>query len=85
MELYKTNKNKIVNAALLIASIVVISLFFPSEDKFRYEYEQGKPWAYSLLTAPFDMPIRMDSVTMRDTNDRIDAIFAPIYERDSRA
>ncbi len=85
MEFYKTNKNKIVNAAMLIASIVVISLFFPSEDKFRYEYEQGKPWAYSLLTAPFDMPIRMDSVTMRDTKDSIDANFAPIYERDSRA
>lgn len=85
MEFYKANKNKIVNAAMLIASIVVISLFFPSEDKFRYEYEQGKPWAYSLLTAPFDMPIRMDSVTMRNAKDSIDANFAPIYERDSRA
>lgn len=69
---------------MLIASIVVISLFFPSEDKFRYEYEQGKPWAYSLLTAPFDMPIMMDSVTKRNVKDSIDANFFPIYERDSR-
>lgn len=69
---------------MLVISIAVVSFFFPSEDKFRYEYEQGKPWAYSLLTAPFDMPINMDSVTARNTKDSIDAKFAPIYERDSR-
>lgn len=69
---------------MLVVAIAVVSFFFPSEDKFRYEYEQGKPWAYSLLTAPFDMPINMDSVTARNTKDSIDAKFAPIYERDSR-
>ncbi len=84
MEFYKTNKNNIINAAMLVVAIAVVSFFFPSEDKFRYEYEQGKPWAYSLLTAPFDMPINMDSVTARKTKDSIDAKFAPIYERDSR-
>lgn len=83
MEFYKTNKNNILNAVMLVISIAVVSFFFPSEDKFRYEYEQGKPWAYSLLTAPFDMPINMDSVTARNTKDSIDAKFAPIYERDS--
>lgn len=84
MEFYNTNKNNIINAAMLVVAIAVVSFFFPSEDKFRYEYEQGKPWAYSLLTAPFDMPINMDSVTARNTKDSIDAMFAPIYERDSR-
>lgn len=84
MEFYNTNKKNIINAAMLVVAIAVVSFFFPSEDKFRYEYEQGKPWAYSLLTAPFDMPINMDSVTARKTKDSIDAKFAPIYERDSR-
>lgn len=84
MEFYNTNKKNIINAAMLVVAIAVVSFFFPREDKFRYEYEQGKPWAYSLLTAPFDMPINMDSVTARKTKDSIDAKFAPIYERDSR-
>lgn len=69
---------------MLAIAIVVVSLFFPSENKFRYEYEQGKPWAYSLITAPFDMPIIMDSVTARKAKDSIDARFAPIYKRDGR-
>lgn len=69
---------------MLVFAIVVVSLFFPSEDKFKYEYEQGKPWAYSLVTAPFDMPIYMDSLTARKAKDSIDAKFAPIYKRDSR-
>lgn len=77
------NKNYI-NMAMLVCAIAVVAFFFPDEDKFRYEYEQGKPWAYSLLTAPFDMPINMDSVTARNTKDSIDAVFAPIYERDSK-
>lgn len=84
MEFYRKNKNHIVNAAMLVFAIIVVSLFFPSENQFRYEYEQGKPWAYSLITAPFDMPINMDSVTARKTKDSIDAKFAPIYRRDSR-
>lgn len=69
---------------MLVIAIAVVSFFFPSEDKFRYEYEQGKPWAYSLITAPFDMPINMDSVTARKTKDSIDAKFAPIFVRDSK-
>ncbi len=79
-----TKKTKLINYALLIGSIAIVSFFFPSGDKFNYLYEQGKPWTYSLLTAPFDMPINMDSITARKTKDSIDAKFAPIYERDTR-
>ena len=81
MGFYAKNKNNIVNVTMFVIAIVVISFFFPREDQFKYEYEQGKPWAYSLITAPFDMPINMDSVTARQTKDRIDAKFAPIYKR----
>lgn len=84
MEFYNTNKNNIINAVMVAISIAVVSFFFPNEGKFNYEYEQGKPWAYSLLTAPFDMPINKDSVTVRNTKDSIDASFAPIYVVDSR-
>ena len=80
----KIGKTNLVNVAMLLCAIVVVSFFFPSEGKFSYEYEQGKPWGYSLLTAPFDMPVVMDSITAKNTKDSIDARFAPIYERDSQ-
>lgn len=80
----KIGKTNIVNIAMLIGAIAVVSFFFPKKGRFSYEYEQGKPWAYSLLTAPFDMPINMDSITAKQTKDSIDSRFAPIYERDSK-
>lgn len=84
MSIYqKIGKNNALNVTMLIAAIAVVTFFFPSEEKFRYEYEQGKPWAYSLLTAPFDMPINMDSVTARKAKDSIDAKFAPIFILDA--
>lgn len=80
----RLRKTNVINVVMLVASIAVVTFFFPREDKFQYEYEQGKPWAYSLLTAPFDMPINMDSLTAANTKDSIDANFAPIFERDMR-
>lgn len=69
---------------MLVCGIIVVSFFFPRTGKFNYEYEQGRPWAYSLITAPFDMPIYMDSLTVASTKDSINARFAPIYVRDSK-
>ena len=80
----KIGNNNILNVVMLLVAIAVVSFFFPSEGKFSYEYEQGKPWGYSLLTAPFDMPVNMDSVTAMNTKDSIDSRFAPIYMRDSK-
>jgi hypothetical protein len=31
--------------------------FFPSQNKFSYQFEIGKPWSYELITAAFDFPI----------------------------
>lgn len=80
----KLGRTNIINIAMFVIAIAVVSLCFPTESKSYYEYEQGKPWNYSLLTAPFDMPINMDSVTAKNTKDSIDAKFAPIFVRDVR-
>ncbi|MDR2844086.1 MAG: HDIG domain-containing protein [Candidatus Symbiothrix sp.] len=40
----------------IIITIVIIWLF-PRERKTDYAFEQGKPWKYGLVTAPFDFPI----------------------------
>ena len=80
----KTRKTNVLNVLMLLCGIIVVSFFFPRRGEFNYEYEQGRPWAYSLITAPFDMPIYMDSLTIVATKDSIDARFSPIYERDSK-
>ena len=84
IEYKKTKKINVINSLMLVCGIIVVSFFFPRTGKFNYEYEQGRPWAYSLITAPFVMPIYMDSLTVASTKDSINARFAPIYVRDSK-
>lgn len=73
-------KDNIIRALLLIGATVIISLCFPRNDRFEYSYDLGKPWPYSLLTAPFDIPIELDTASMRIKRDSIDRVFMDIYK-----
>lgn len=81
--LFRWDKPHIIRLSLFVGAIIIVSCFFPREDKFAYEYSLGKPWTYSLLTAPFDMPINIDSVNAHKAKDSIDSHFIPIYYRDA--
>lgn len=76
------SRNNIIRALLFIGAVVIIIGFLPRKDTNTYHYEMGKPWAYSLLTAPSDMPIYLDTISARHVRDSIDASFRPVYERD---
>lgn len=78
------SRENIIRGVLLIASVIVISLFLPRSDKFEYEYSLGKPWSYALLTAPFDIPINLDSISIKHKKDSIDASLLNIYKIDSK-
>ena len=42
---------------LLIITISLIVLLYPKVGQFKYAYQQGKPWMYSDLIAPYDIPV----------------------------
>ena len=48
-----------------IVAALLIAYFFPREGKFRYQFYEGKPWRYGLLTAPSDFPIYKTDVALR--------------------
>lgn len=56
--------------------------FLPGDDAREYNYAVNRPWSYSLLTAPFDIPIHLDSISAQQVRDSIDATFEPVYTRD---
>jgi len=47
----------ITTAGLFICVIAIIIQLFPTKNKFKYQFEVGKPWSYELITASFDFPI----------------------------
>lgn len=64
---------------LAIGAAVIIVWFYPHARQHQYIYEQGRPWNYAQLIAPFDIPIHPDSATVQAIRDTLQASFVPIY------
>lgn len=77
-----TDNTRIYLGLVLIAAVAVCTYFMPRTARQRYAYEENRPWAYSLLTAPFDITVYRDSATVAHITDSIDASLVPIYRRD---
>ncbi len=76
-----TVKSKEISVSIyfLIATLLV-TYFFPREGKFRYQYTEGKPWKYGLLTAPFDFPIYKADAEVKREQDSILQYYQPYFQ-----
>ncbi len=79
------SKDNIIRAILFVASALIIVWLLPRKQGNAYHYEMNKPWAYSLLTAPSDMPIYLDTIRSQYLRDSITRNFVPVYVRDVTA
>lgn len=71
---------------LLFIAVVSVSVYFlPRTGENHYTFEEGRPWSYALLTAPFDIPIHLDSMSAARVKDSIDRNFEPVFTRDLTA
>lgn len=66
---------------LALLTLAAVVWLYPHPTVSHYKYEQGRPWNYAQLIAPFDVPIRPDSATMAARIDSIDEAFVPVYTR----
>jgi putative nucleotidyltransferase with HDIG domain len=65
---------------LFIIATLLIVFLFPREGKFRYAFTEGKPWHYSLLTAPFDFPIYKPAEQLNAEKDSVTLHFIPYFQ-----
>ena len=76
-------KGKLLTKILLfLVSVVLIVLCLPKDSEHHYPHEVNRPWSYSLLTAPFDIPVYLDSISVKRLKDSIDRDYEPVYRRD---
>ena len=66
-----------------VVTALLIAYFFPREGKFRYQFHEGKPWRYGLLTAPSDFPIYKTTEEVNQERDSVLAKFEPYYRLDT--
>ncbi len=79
---FKLKQITILQILILLASIAIVSLCLPKEHKYQYSYQVDKPWEYSLLTAPFDIPIELDAASAEKLRDSIVNNFVSVYHPD---
>ena len=60
------SKKTIIRSLMFIISVGIILYFLPRKNERQYLYEVNRPWSYSLLTAPFDIPIQLDSIRVQE-------------------
>jgi putative nucleotidyltransferase with HDIG domain len=74
-----TKKSAVISALYIVLAAILIAVFFPREGKFRYQFNEGKPWKYDLLTAPRDFPIYKETSEIEATKDSTRKKFEPYF------
>ena len=76
-KLYK-NYNFIYKVILLFLSVYLIVSMFPKSGKFKYSFENGKPWQSENLYAPFNFAVLKNSFDLERELDDM-KIKTPVY------
>jgi len=74
-----TKKSLVLSVLYILVTAFIIAFFFPREGKFRYQFYEGKPWRYRLLTAPSDFPIYKEASIIEAAKDSIQKKFEPYF------
>ena len=61
------------------ADVVVVFLFFPKEDLFKFEYQLNRPWKHDKLIAPFDLGIRKTDEQITDEQAELASAQPPVF------
>ncbi len=74
-----SNAERLLRYAMVAGVVVVISLLYPSNVKFKYEFQKGLSWRYEDLTAPFDFAIKKPNEEIMEDRSRLSREFSPYY------
>ena len=77
------NKKNILRSLIFIASALIAIVFYPHRNDTILAYHLNRPWGHQLLTAPFDIPIYLDSISKAEKIDSINKEFLPIFKENS--
>ena len=78
------SKGVLTLAGALLAAVALLVYFLPRETKFGYEFEQGRPWRYNSLIAPYDFPIYKTSAEVEAERDSALRSFQPFYTENTQ-
>lgn len=82
LKITQNQLKNITKISLIICVIGIIVELFPTENKFKYQFEVGKPWSYELITALFDFPIYKSETEITNEKAIMLKSYTPFYKID---
>ncbi len=83
IKITQSQLHNITKIGLFVCVIALIVELFPTENKFKYQFEIGKPWSYELITASFDFPIYKSEQQITKEKDEILKNYTPYFKLDT--
>ena len=74
-----TWRDLLLRLALIVCTVVIIVWLMPRSSYATFKIEQGKPWAYTDLSAPFDFPIYKSDEAVKAERDSLMQQYEPYY------
>lgn len=68
---------------VFVAGIGLIYLVYPSETRFKYEFQKGSPWQHETLIAPFNFAIVKPDAELAAEKDSVLNSYAPYFVLDT--
>lgn len=73
----------ILKALLFLGVILIISYLLPNKNKFKYQFENGKPWSYDMIVSPFDFPVYKSETQLQLEKKTLLEGFVPYFRLDT--
>jgi len=67
---------------VFVIAVLLVTYLFPRQSSFKYSFNEGRPWQYGLLTAPFDFPIYKTTEQLQAEQDSLLQYYEPYFEID---
>ena len=66
-----------------VTAVVLISLLYPNNLSFPYQFELNQTWQYADLSAPYDIPILKREERLESDRQAVIGNLTPVYRRDA--
>ena len=76
-------RNLLIRSTLVIVTVAIVVWAMPHDTNNTFPVEQGKPWRYAELTAPFDFPVLKSEAAIRHERDSVLRNYEPYYYYDA--
>ena len=72
-------RDVIIRSALIIATVAIVVWALPHDKNNMFHVEEGKPWKYVDITAPFDFPVYKSDEVIKQEQDSVMRLYEPYY------